>query len=122
MSIAASLLATACAPLPAYEPRAARSSLGCMESALADHDLDLSANDAEAQCMLGAALLVVAGVKCDLDEALHWLVRAERQRYEPAFGFLERARAAASPEQMERAYRHADQPLPPQPAQPQDPS
>jgi hypothetical protein len=65
MSIAASLLATACAPLPAYEPRAARSSLGCMESALADHDLDLSANDAEAHC-IAAGLIAL---RCSVTES-----------------------------------------------------
>lgn len=56
----------ACAPLPSYEVRAARSSLGCMRSALAAHGA-LPAVDSEAHCL--AAGLIAR--HCSITEA--WL-------------------------------------------------
>jgi hypothetical protein len=65
MSIATSLLATACAPLPTYEPRAGRSSLGCMESAIAGRNLEALTDDAEAHC-IAAGLIAL---RCSVTES-----------------------------------------------------
>jgi hypothetical protein len=56
----------ACAPLPRYEVRPARSSLGCMRGALAAHGL-LPAQDDQAHCL--AAGLIAR--QCSITEA--WL-------------------------------------------------
>jgi hypothetical protein len=65
MSVATSLLAAGCAPLPTYEPRAGKSSLGCMESAIAGRDLETSTDDAEAHC-IAAGLIAL---RCSVTES-----------------------------------------------------
>lgn len=66
MSIATSLLATGCAPLPTHEPRAGKSSLGCMQSAIAGRNLE-SMRDVEAHC-IAAGLIAL---RCSVTES--WL-------------------------------------------------
>ncbi len=66
-----SLLA-GCAPLPKYEPRPARSSLGCMRSAVDAHRL-LPAYDKQAHCL--AAGLIAR--HCSVSEA--WLASIAKE-------------------------------------------
>jgi hypothetical protein len=65
MMALASLSAAGCAPLPAYEARPARSSLGCMQAAIEGRDL-IHLPDSEAHCL--AAGLIAR--HCSVTEAM----------------------------------------------------
>lgn len=62
----------ACAPLPRYEPRAARSSLGCMRNAL-EAQRPLPEQDSQAHCL--AAGLIAR--HCSITEA--WLASVAKE-------------------------------------------
>ena len=68
--------------------------------------------DADAQAMLGAALLTGAGVARDPVAALTWLTRARAGGSALAYPFLRPAEDALTPEEAARARRAADAPLP----------
>jgi hypothetical protein len=65
MSVTTSLLASGCAPLPTYEARADKSSLACIESAIAGRNLEALPDDAEAHC-IAAGLIAL---RCSVTEA-----------------------------------------------------
>jgi hypothetical protein len=66
MPLLASLLATSCAPLPTYENRAGKSSLACMQSAIAGRSFE-GLHDYEAHCIATGLI----ALRCSVTES--WL-------------------------------------------------